>query len=500
MISHRLLATLAVLILPALPLPAQDGGQLYTTYCAACHADNGLGATGGAFPPLAGSPWIQGTPDRMILAVLHGLTGPVEVLGKTYNLEMPPQGAVLEDANLAAIATYIRSSWGNKETPVTPDQVKSIRAKFPTRNTPWTAPELLKLHPLPLEKSALRDLTSRTYTGEWQALPDFSKLESINVEEEHDGIISINDAAVKPDARELFAIVWDGKFNAPADGDYAFRLDADDAARVLIADKTVVEVKGIGPMNGSRAKEGKIKLTKGLHPIRIEYLEFRGQEDIALGWKGPGVKDWTWLSETKGASKPKPSWPPIPISPSNGRTAIYRNFIAGTTPRAIGFGFPSAVNLAWSADHLAPELIWTGPFMDGGHHWTDRGVGSEPPAGENVVKLTQSKALPLAARFRGYQLDPQGNPTFASQLGEQIIRDSWQASQNSLTRTLTLKGGTQPVEILIAEKLPISSDKPGTYQLGDTLTLSGANLDAKDGRLTLKLTPTQPVTLTYRWN
>ncbi|OYV02889.1 MAG: hypothetical protein CFE26_21675, partial [Verrucomicrobiales bacterium VVV1] len=102
-------------LLACLPLVAraQDGAQLYTLYCAACHAADGKGATGGTFPPLAASPYVAGDPDRAVKIVLKGLSGPVDVLGKTYNLEMPPQGAVLPDDQVAAILTYVRSSWGN---------------------------------------------------------------------------------------------------------------------------------------------------------------------------------------------------------------------------------------------------------------------------------------------------------------------------------------------------------------------------------------------------
>lgn len=497
MTSFHFFRPIAACVFSATAATAQDGGQLYATYCAACHADDGKGATGGQFPPLAGSPWVKGTADRMIMTVLHGITGPVEVLGKTYNLEMPPQGAVLADDAIAAIATYIRSSWGNQETQVTPEQVKALREKHAARDKPWTAPELLKLHPLPLEQTALRDIVSRTYLGVWQNLPDFSKLEPINVEEEHDGLIRIEDAAVKPDAREHFAIVWEGDFEAPATGQYTFRLDADDSARVLIDGKPVATVPGVGPMNGGRANEGKVRLEKGLNPIRIEYVEYTGQEGIALGWKGPGVRQWRWL--TDATASPKNPWPSIPIRPAENRTAIYRNFIAGTTPRAIGFGFPGGVNLAWSADHFAPELVWTGAFMDGGHHWTDRGVGNEPPAGDSVVKLSASKALPDGARFRGYQLDPAGNPTFSTQVGNQIVLDAWQSSENTLVRKLTLNGGTTPVDLLIAEKTEISSKKDGVYQIGGTLLLSGAALTVDGDRLTLKLSPGKPVTLSYGW-
>ncbi len=464
---HRLFLLLAL----ATPIFAQDGGQLFTLYCSACHGADGKGATGGTFPPLSESPWLGGDPDRAVKVVLCGLTGPVDVLGKTYNLEMPPQGAALPDEQIAAILTFVRSSWGNKASAVTPETVKSIRAAT-NRKTAWTAPEIFKLHPLPLEKTALTNLISQVYAGNWGSLPDFSALKAQNVEEEHDGILSVTDSPLKDD----FAMVWQADFSAPVAGEYAFILDADDAGSVIIDGKTVVEVRGIGPMDGSRAKQGKITLTQGSHKFRVEYLEISGQEGIALGWKAPGITSWKWLSDNKG--KTGKTREPIPIESVNGRPVIYRNFIAGTSPRAIGVGFPGGLNLAYSADNLAPELIWTGAFMDGTAKWLERGTDNSPPAGENVVTLGKSRTLPKEARFRGYKLDATGNPTFAIQLGEQMLLDSWHAESGALVRKLSITGSPLDIEI---------SQPP-------RLIVEGAT-----GSLTQKLTPGQPLTLTYRW-
>lgn len=474
---HRLFLALAL----ALPVHAQDGAQLFTLYCSACHGADGKGATGGAFPPLAGSPWVAGDADRAIKIVLQGLHGPVDVLGVTYNLEMPPQGAMLPDDQIAAILTYVRSAWGNQSTPVTAEFVKSVRAATSDRKVAWTSQEILKLHPLPLEKTALTNLISQVYAGKWSDLPDFSTLESANIEEEHDGIISLTDSTLKDD----FAMVWQGDFEAPANGDHLFLLDADDAARIIIDGETVVEVLGTGPMGGKRAKQKKVKLTKGSHKFRVEYLEINGNQGLAIGWKAPRSKTWQWLSEDK--LKTQPPRNPIPIEATNGRAVIYRNFIAGTTSRAIGVGFPSGVNLAYSADNLAPELIWTGKFMDGAQKWTERGTDNSPPAGEKVVKLGNSRALPQDARFRGYKLDAQGNPSFSVQIGDQILLDSWSGETGALIRKLSLSSNGPPLELQI-------SDLPTT-----SLSIEGAPIQSQGGKSTLTLTPGQPVTLTYRW-
>lgn len=479
------------------PLLAQDGGQIYTLYCSACHGADGKGATGGQFPPLAGSEWPLGDAARAVKIVLQGMHGEVEVAGHKFNLEMPPQGAMLADDQIAAILSYVRSSWGNKAEPVTADFVKATRAATADRKTPWTAEELLKLHPLPAAAPPIANLLSQVYQGEWQKLPDFSTLKPGNIEEEHDGKISIKKAGFT----ELFGMVWQGDLTAPEAGEFRFRLDADDGARVVLDGKEVVRVDGTGPMGGGRGKEGKIQLTAGPHKLRVEYFEYHGNEGIALAWRGPGIPGWKQLSDQALAG----GRDPILISPVNGRAVVYRNFIQGTTPRAIGIGFPGGVNLAYSADHLAPELIWTGDFMDGSRHWIDRGQGNQPPAGEQVLKLSGTPAFSEQARFRGYKLDPAGNPTFSVQIGKQFVLDSWKPvgaeGSPSFLRTLVVKGQGSPVEILLSDKLPLKKTGDGDYELGDALQLHAekAAPESRDGKVFLKLVPGQAATLTYRW-
>ncbi len=458
-------------------LPAQDGPQLYTLYCSACHGPEGEGATGGTFPPLAESPWVLGDPDRSAKIILQGLHGPVDVGGKTYNLEMPPQGAMLPDDQIAAILTHVRASWGNQADPVSIAQVAAIRAATKDRKTPWTAPELLKLHPLPFEKTALTNLLSQVFPGEWSSIPDFSTLQAVNIEEEHDGIITLADSTLD----ENYAMLWRADFNAPVDGEYQFLVDADDAAKVFIGDKSIAEIRGAGPMDGSRARRGRINLTRGTHPIRVEYLQMTGQQGIAIGWRAPGARQWKWLTES--TSTPRRVREPIPITPVDNRPVIYRNFITGTSPRAIGVGFPGGLNLAWSADHLAPALIWTGAFIDGAPKWIERGTDPSPPAGDNVVTLSESSPLPTGARFRGYKLDPAGNPTFSVQLGDQFLLDAWCAESGTLQRTLTLTGIGSSLD------LPLAAKPEGL------VTIEHAGAPAA----TAKLVPGKPVVLTYRW-
>jgi len=117
-------------------------GETEYAVCSACHQPNGAGLPG-AFPPLAGSEWLVGDPSIPIAIVLHGMTGPITVKGAQFNGMMMPW-ASLSDAQIAAILTYERSSWGNSAAAVTAEQVAKVRAATKSRTTPWTADEVRK--------------------------------------------------------------------------------------------------------------------------------------------------------------------------------------------------------------------------------------------------------------------------------------------------------------------------------------------------------------------
>ena len=55
---------------------------------------------------------------------------------------MPAMGAALSDEDLAAVLTYMRQSWGNKASEVTPEQVKAVRDELGNRSQPFTAEQL----------------------------------------------------------------------------------------------------------------------------------------------------------------------------------------------------------------------------------------------------------------------------------------------------------------------------------------------------------------------
>lgn len=127
--------TLAALAASSAAPGAVSGAQLFAGKCAACHQAAGTGVPG-VFPPLAESEWVTGSETRLVQILLHGIAGPLEVRGVTYNGLMPPW-RTLSDAEIAAVATYIRSNWGNAAAPVTEATVTAARAATAARTAPW---------------------------------------------------------------------------------------------------------------------------------------------------------------------------------------------------------------------------------------------------------------------------------------------------------------------------------------------------------------------------
>lgn len=124
----RLQRVAAVDVAPANPATAalEHGKQVYGRICTACHQPDGRGMPG-VFPPLAQSDYLKDT-EQSIRALLEGLQGPITVNGQNYNGAMPD--FALSDEEIAAVLSYVRTSFGNAGTTLTPAQVQSVRASL----------------------------------------------------------------------------------------------------------------------------------------------------------------------------------------------------------------------------------------------------------------------------------------------------------------------------------------------------------------------------------
>ncbi|MFM8720483.1 MAG: c-type cytochrome [Chthoniobacterales bacterium] len=138
------------------PDPKVVGKRLFTANCVACHQATGQGVAG-QFPTLVESEWVltEGWhgDNHLVSILLHGLQGPIQVKGSTYNGAMPPWKQ-LKDDQIAAILTYIRSEWGNNESAISAEQVAKIREETTAQTEPYTQAQLQAIPAVEFEDAA----------------------------------------------------------------------------------------------------------------------------------------------------------------------------------------------------------------------------------------------------------------------------------------------------------------------------------------------------------
>jgi len=108
------------------------GRQVYENQCLQCHGEQGAGmktASGEvAYPALAGNRAVLlNDPTNLVQLVLYGGYGPATE-GHPRPFGMPPAVLELQDRDIAAVLTHLRTRWGNQASEVTPLQVNRIRA------------------------------------------------------------------------------------------------------------------------------------------------------------------------------------------------------------------------------------------------------------------------------------------------------------------------------------------------------------------------------------
>jgi mono/diheme cytochrome c family protein len=115
-------------------IPVQDikasierGKIVYQNTCLPCHQLNGSGVPG-MNPPLKQTKWVLGDKKKLIRILLDGLNEEIEVNDEKYSNVMPAFNT-LSDQEIADVLTYVRNSFGNKASAVTPAEVKKLRTK-----------------------------------------------------------------------------------------------------------------------------------------------------------------------------------------------------------------------------------------------------------------------------------------------------------------------------------------------------------------------------------
>lgn len=126
------------------------GAEIYRRegHCITCHQEDGKGLPAAQFPPLAGTQWVNGSPERLIKLTLNGLLGPIEVNGKAYAGQVPMTAfRNLSDEEIASVLTYVRNSFGNEASAINPEKVADIREATKDDTGFYDPAALLEAHP-----------------------------------------------------------------------------------------------------------------------------------------------------------------------------------------------------------------------------------------------------------------------------------------------------------------------------------------------------------------
>jgi alcohol dehydrogenase (quinone), cytochrome c subunit len=105
---------------------AARGASLYLKQCRTCHGEDGKGR-GDLLPPLAGNASVlERDPASLLNIILNG-AGRIVVNGVPDSYRMTPFRVLMSDEEIADVATFIRSSWGNTAGAIHASQVKELR-------------------------------------------------------------------------------------------------------------------------------------------------------------------------------------------------------------------------------------------------------------------------------------------------------------------------------------------------------------------------------------
>jgi mono/diheme cytochrome c family protein len=111
---------------PAARKVSNAGAKLYETHCADCHGLQGQGRAN-AYPALAGNRAVlMGNTNNLMHSVLNGGFA-AATKGHPRPFGMPPFLLQLNDGELAAVLTYVRSAWGNQASALTEFDINALR-------------------------------------------------------------------------------------------------------------------------------------------------------------------------------------------------------------------------------------------------------------------------------------------------------------------------------------------------------------------------------------
>jgi len=249
----------------------------------------------------------------------------------------------------------------------------------------------------------ISNLRYRVFRGQWQRLPDFSRLTPFREGDLDDGLLQLGPLG----ARKNFGAVFTGSIEVEKAARYTFWLNSDDGSRVLIDDREVVGYDGVHP--ASKEQKGTVQLQAGAHQLRVEFFQGGGGQVLQLAFAGPdGVRRKLSTRKAKAARM-------TPISVHH-HPVVMRVHVEGATARTVAVGLPGGMSYCFDAEACCVQFGWAGAYLDVGPDRDGRGgrpcktLGPRFGVGQVGFPLRRANGDAAPARFRGYRT--KGTPSF----------------------------------------------------------------------------------------
>ena len=128
----------------------------------------------------------------------------------------------------------------------------------------------------------LPGLTFRYYEGTWVLVPDYEELRPI-----FGGIVDA--LTLEPRRRaDFYGFTYEGYVDIESPGEYKFYLRSDDGAKLYLDEQEVANTDGLHPVMENASEP--IELSTGLHAIRVDFFENRGNDALEVLIEGPGIQ------------------------------------------------------------------------------------------------------------------------------------------------------------------------------------------------------------------
>ena len=170
----------------------------------------------------------------------------------------------------------------------------------------------------------LTDLRYRFYRDTFESIPNF---EALRPEEEgklDGGLIDLAPAT----RRDAIGFVFDGRLTVSVDGRHEFFLAAERPGRLLVDGKVVIDAT---TRRRRKRARGEIELARGVHDLRIEYVNPSGESDLKVWWTPTPQAPWRWTSVD-----PREGWEQVDFDDAAWRRGRAGFGTAGTPGTVVG--------------------------------------------------------------------------------------------------------------------------------------------------------------------